>query len=68
MKLRGALLAYANQYAGSQDWCPAEELYLDALQLERDESVSEQLAEARQQCLEATPTPTVSITATLTTE
>lgn len=66
VKLRGALLAYANQYAGAQDWCPAEELYSEALQYERDRSVTEQLEEARRQCLEATPTPTVSITSTIT--
>jgi hypothetical protein len=68
VKFRGALLAYANQYTASQDWCPAEELYSEAFQLERDESVTEQLSEARLQCLEATPTPTVSITTTLTTQ
>lgn len=66
VKLRGALLAYANQYAGSQDWCPAEELYSEALRFERDRSVAEQLDEARLRCLEATPTPTVSITTTIT--
>lgn len=68
VKLREALLAYANQYAGSQDWCPAEELYSEALRLGRDQSVVEQLDEAGLQCLQATPTPTISITATVGTE
>jgi tetratricopeptide (TPR) repeat protein len=68
VKFRGALLAYADQYTTSQEWCPAEELYSEAYQLERDESVAEQLSEARLQCLEATPTPAVTITTTLTTQ
>ena len=65
VKLREALLAYADQYAASQEWCPAEELYSEALRSEQSELVAEKLDEARLRCLEATPTPTVSITATV---
>jgi hypothetical protein len=64
-KLRHALIVRADGYAANLDWCPAEALYIEATQLDRDDLLSEKLTTARQQCLEATPTPTAPITGTV---
>ncbi|UCG25895.1 MAG: hypothetical protein JSW55_07885 [Chloroflexota bacterium] len=64
-KLRHAVIAHADGYAANLDWCPAEALYFEATQLNRDEQLSEKLTSARQQCLEATPTPSAPITGTV---
>lgn len=64
LKLHEALISHGDQYAANQDWCPAEKLYVEAI-LQNDEPiVSEKLREARKQCLEATPTPSIPITGT----
>jgi hypothetical protein len=64
-KLRQALIMHADGYTANLDWCPAEALYVEATQLERDALLSEKLTAARQQCLEATPTPSAPITGTV---
>ena len=64
-KLRHALISYADGYAANLDWCPAEVLYVEASQLDRDNLLSEKLTTARQQCLAATPTPAAPITGTV---
>ncbi len=58
-RLADGLTAYANQQVANLDWCPAEDLYREALQTgEADATaVREQLATAAEQCLQATPTP-----------
>jgi hypothetical protein len=52
-------------YAAQLDWCPAEEHYLEASSGNGDPELSEKLNNASLMCLEATPTPTAPITATL---
>ncbi len=56
-RLHEALIAYGDQYAGSLDWCPAEELYQEAFQHGRSQQLIEKLNQAREGCLLATPTP-----------
>jgi len=62
VKLHEVLIAYADQYTLNLDYCPAEALYSEANQLSSDTELIEKLRTARDQCLEATPTPTVSPT------
>ena len=62
-----SLVAYADLYAVAQDWCPAEELYREALAQQRSLELGDKLTEAQEGCLLATPTPDASgITNTLT--
>jgi hypothetical protein len=56
-RLREALVAYGDQYAAAQDWCPAVPLYAEAAQQSRGPLLSDKLAQAREGCLAATPTP-----------
>ncbi len=65
-KFHEALISYGDQYAANLDWCPAEELYVEAYRENDEPIVTEKLGEARKQCLEATPTPSVPITNTET--
>lgn len=60
VKLHEVLVAYADQYTLNLDYCPAEVLYSEANQISSNSAVIEKLQEARNQCLEATPTPTVT--------
>ena len=62
VKLHEVLIAYADQYTLNLDYCPAEALYSEANQLSSDKALIEKVQAARDQCLEATPTPTVSPT------
>ena len=64
LKLHEALISYGDQYAANSDWCPAEELYIEAVQQNNEPIASEKLQEARKFCLEATPTPSAPITDT----
>jgi hypothetical protein len=61
-----ALVAYGDQYASNLDWCPARDLYAEAVQMSSDQALQEKLRDARTACLEATPTPPAVITATIT--
>ena len=63
VKLHEVLIAYGDQYALNLDYCPAEVLYSEANQLSSEAALTEKLQTARNQCLEATPTPEVSPTA-----
>ena len=63
--LRDALVNYGDQYTTALDWCPAQELYAEAIQLESETSLAEKLQEAAAFCLEATPTATGTITGTV---
>lgn len=61
-----SLVAYADLYAATQDWCPAESLYQEALGQQQSPDLSDKLGKAREGCLAATPTPDASgITNTL---
>jgi hypothetical protein len=60
-----SLEKYGDQFAAAQDWCPAQDLYQEALSHGRSQPLVEKLDEAAQACLSATPTPAGPITGTL---
>jgi hypothetical protein len=64
-RLLEVLEAYGDQYAFVLDWCPAQELYAEAQQHQRTQAIVTKLAEAREGCLAATPTPIDPITNTV---
>lgn len=64
-RLFEALLAYGDQYAAQQEWCPAEQLYAEAYDLDDGDNVSQKLRDARARCAEATATPATTITGTV---
>ena len=64
-KLYTGLVAYADQYAARQDWCPAESFYAEAYRLESGNTLSDKLAQARAGCEDATPTATAPTTGTV---
>lgn len=59
-KLYTARIAYGDQYAAALDWCPAERYYRDALNQTYNRELAQQVDQARQGCLDATPTPTIT--------
>jgi len=63
-KLYEALVAYGDQYAVQQDWCPAESLYNEAYRLDDPDSLLQKLRRAREGCDAATPTPAAPVTDT----
>ena len=63
-RLHEVLVAYGDQYAVAQDWCPAQQLYEEARQLDIIPGLPQKLEQAITGCLAATPTPGV-ITGTL---
>jgi hypothetical protein len=63
-RLHEVLVAYGDQYAVAQDWCPAQQLYQEARQLNITPGLPQKLEQAITGCLAATPTPSV-ITDTL---
>ncbi|HSM55763.1 MAG TPA: hypothetical protein VK879_06365 [Candidatus Sulfomarinibacteraceae bacterium] len=65
-KLFEALVAYGDQYAVQQEWCPAEQLYAEAANINSTSTLSDKLSDARTRCAEATPTPTATVTGTIT--
>lgn len=65
VKLTEALLAYGDQYAVQQEWCPAQALYEEAYRQDDSNSVTQKLRQARQGCAEATPTPQAPISGTV---
>lgn len=64
-KLYEALVAYGDQYAAQQEWCPAEGLYNEAYNHDDSDALLTKLQNARQGCQEATPTPSAPISGTL---
>lgn len=56
-RLAESLTRYGDQYAFSQDWCPAESLYQEAWGQQQSSSLGGKLDEARQNCALATPVP-----------
>jgi hypothetical protein len=62
--LHEALISIGDQFAANLDWCPAVDYYAEAVRNNNEPVASGKLSEARRQCLEATPTPTVPITGT----
>lgn len=61
-----SLVAYADQLAVAQDWCPAEALYWEAQPYSQDNQLTDRLARASEGCLAATATPTPAVTPTAT--
>ena len=64
-RLQESLEGFADQYAVALDWCPARELYQEALSHGRSQPLVEKLNNAAEACLLATPTPLAPITDTL---
>ena len=65
-RLYESLVAYGDIFAASLEWCPAEELYFEAILYDANDVLNQKMDDARAKCLEATPTPTVVITGTVT--
>ncbi|MEW5985666.1 MAG: hypothetical protein AB1791_03435, partial [Chloroflexota bacterium] len=59
-----SLIAYADQWAVAQEWCPAEALYREAQQYSHDNQLTEKVTTASEGCLVATATPTPAVTPT----
>lgn len=55
--LYDGLVAYADQFAFVEDWCPAESLYREAQRHGNEPGLAGKLNEAQEKCLAATPTP-----------
>lgn len=64
-KLRTALVAYGDQFAVAQDWCPAESFYAEAYRVDGGRDLTEKLGQAREGCAGATPTASAPLTGTL---
>ncbi|MCP4427940.1 MAG: hypothetical protein GY803_25935 [Chloroflexi bacterium] len=64
-RLHESLINYGDQYARALDWCPAQELYQEALGHGRSQALVEKINQAGEACLLATPTPSAPITNTL---
>ncbi len=64
-RLQESLVNLGDQYGAALDWCPAQELYQEALQYDRTQALVEKLGQAQEACLLATPTPLAPITDTL---
>jgi len=65
-RLYESLVAYGDIYSLSLEWCPAEELYFEAMLYDVNDVLSQKLDQATLSCLDATPTPTVVISGTVT--
>ena len=64
-RLQESLENFADQYIVALDYCPAQELYQEALSHGRSQALVEKLNNAAEACLLATPTPLAPITDTL---
>lgn len=64
-KLYESAVAFGDQYAFQQEWCPAEQLYAEAYRVNDTNAVSEKLNQARESCAQATPTASPPITGTV---
>jgi hypothetical protein len=61
VKFHQALVAYADQYSGALDWCPAKGYYREAIGLDSSPELVDALERAVEGCAEATPTPTATL-------
>lgn len=65
-RLQESLINYGDQWAFAEEWCPAEVAYQEAFQIGRTEILGNKLAQARDGCFNATPTPSADeITGTI---
>lgn len=60
-----ALVSLGDQYAFAQDWCPAQNLYNEAISYQTTAELNNKRTEAQENCLLATPTPSEPITDTV---
>lgn len=58
-KLFTSLLAYGDQFAFQEEWCPAADLYREARQYDNQGGLRDKITEATEKCAAATPTPEV---------
>lgn len=65
-RLGQILTRHGDAFALLEDWCPAQALYEEAQRHSGSQELGRKLAEARENCLLATPTPTAPITDTRT--
>lgn len=56
-RLIESLIALGDQYAGAQDWCPAQQAYREALTQGGNGNLNDKLDQAEEGCQNATPTP-----------
>lgn len=56
-RLQNTLILLGDQYAGSLDWCPAQQAYEEARTYGAVNGLSDKLTQAIEECLAATPTP-----------
>jgi hypothetical protein len=59
--LHEALIAYGEQYATALDWCPANDLFVEAQGLRRNEELAARADLSFEQCSQATPTATPTL-------
>ncbi|MEZ4593927.1 MAG: hypothetical protein R3D55_22705 [Chloroflexota bacterium] len=59
------LVSLGDQYAFAQDWCPAQQLYIEASSYQASADLNQKRIEAEENCLLATPTPSEPITDTV---
>ncbi|MFZ1400921.1 MAG: hypothetical protein WAS33_28715 [Candidatus Promineifilaceae bacterium] len=59
------LVSLGDQYAFAQDWCPAQQLYIEASSYQSTADLNQKRIEAEENCLLATPTPSEPITDTV---
>ena len=64
-RLVEVLVNYGDQFAAVEDWCPAQPLYEEARQYTNTQALAGKIAQAREGCLSATPTPAGPITGTV---
>lgn len=60
------LVSLGDQYAVAQDWCPAQQLYIEAGSYQTTAVLNQKRIEAEENCALATPTPSEPITNTET--
>ena len=65
-RLYESLVAYGDIYSALLEWCPAEELYFEAMLFDVNDVLGLKLDQASLSCLDATPTPTIVISGTVT--
>lgn len=61
-KLYEAHVAYGDQWAEMQEWCPAAVYYGEALDQNFSRDLATKRTQAAENCLQATPTPTMTAT------
>ena len=58
-RLQEVLILFGDQQSSAQEWCPAQELYLEASQYDFVPTLNDKLSQAQEMCSLATPTPEI---------